>query len=55
MEKMTKKQFEKFAALHGVATAYSGKLRKFFLRKVQPMKIETLHMLINSRAQAFIF
>ena len=43
---MTKKQFAQFAQNRGFTAHYSGKLRKFFLRKVNKMNV---HALINAK------
>ena len=46
MRGMTKNQFKAFAFERGVVVKYSGKLRKFFMRKISKMDINTV---INSK------
>ena len=47
---MTKKQFIIFANNRGYYTSYSGRLRKFFLKKFDFSFIMNVQRLINERA-----
>ena len=46
---MTKKQFAKFAQDRGFTSHYSGKLKKFFIRKMTCGFKMNIHALINSK------
>ena len=46
MRTMTKNEFRKFALLRGYLVNYSGKLKKFFIRKEFKMDI---HNIINTK------
>jgi len=46
MKAMTKNEFREFAKVRGFAVAYSGKLKKFFMRKVSQMNVNEI---INSK------
>lgn len=43
---MTKNEFREFAKVRGYSVAYSGKLRKFFMRKFAQMNVNEI---INSK------
>jgi len=46
MKAMTKKQFIEFAKLRNCVVSYSGKLHKFFIKRLGKMDI---HKIINSK------
>lgn len=46
---MTKNEFREYAKVRGFAVAYSGKLRKFFMKKVFQMNVNEI---INSKRVA---
>ena len=49
METMTKNEFKTFASIHGCDASYSGKTRKFYLKKLVKINPSILHGLINAR------
>ena len=46
MKNMTKNQFIEFARKRGYSVSYSGKLRKFFMKRFAGMNV---HALINEK------
>lgn len=47
---MTKNEFKEFAHKRGFYTSYSGKLRKFFIKKFNFPFRTNVHRLINEKA-----